>query len=232
MSLNNVLQPQLIRYDASIDANVPNQSLKLRACSHRATCCDETNDTVLIENNCYRPQRSWAKVMFLQASVILFRGGGPGGLPQCMRGYPPPHPTHTQEQTPTPNFFLHFFFLHFFTFFFGFFFASTHSPCPPHPPPAGSRLRHTVNERPVRIVLECILVSIVFNESSIARVVVALTLTLGVNGPLVFCKPYSDPVCAVCCSRIEFIFTCRFHWLMKTGPQIIICANTSRSGIC
>ena len=74
--------------------------------------------------------------------------------------------------------------------------------------------------------------TIVFNESSIARVVVALTLTLGVNGPLVFCKPYSDPVCAVCCSRIKFVSTCRFHWLMKTGLQIIICANTSRSGIC
>ena len=26
------------------------------------------------------------------------------------------------------------------------------------PPPPGSRLRHTVNERPVRILLECILV--------------------------------------------------------------------------
>ena len=34
----------------------------------------------------YRPQRSWAKVMFLQASVILLTGGG---LPQCMLGYPP-----------------------------------------------------------------------------------------------------------------------------------------------
>ena len=29
----------------------------------------------------------------------------------------------------------------------------------PHPPPpAGSRLQHTINERPVRILLECILV--------------------------------------------------------------------------
>ena len=27
-----------------------------------------------------------------------------------------------------------------------------------HPPPPGSRLRHTINERPVRILLECILV--------------------------------------------------------------------------
>ena len=34
----------------------------------------------------YRPQRSWAKVMFLQASVILLTGGC---LPQCMLGYTP-----------------------------------------------------------------------------------------------------------------------------------------------
>ena len=64
----------------------------------------------------YRPQRSWAKVMFLQACVCP-RGGG-GGLPQCMLGY--------------------------------------------HPPPPGSRLQNTVYERPVRILLECILVMQVF----------------------------------------------------------------------
>ena len=32
---------------------------------------------------------------------------------------------------------------------------------PPHPSPPGSRLQHTVNERPLRILLECILVYIV-----------------------------------------------------------------------
>ena len=37
----------------------------------------------------YRPQRSWGKVMFSQACVILFTGGG---LPQCMLGYQPPGP--------------------------------------------------------------------------------------------------------------------------------------------
>ena len=36
--------------------------------------------------------KSWAKVMFLQASVILSTGGG--CLPQCMLGY------HLREQTP------------------------------------------------------------------------------------------------------------------------------------
>ena len=39
----------------------------------------------------YRPQRSWGKVMFSQACVILFTGGC---LPQCMLGYTP------REQTP------------------------------------------------------------------------------------------------------------------------------------
>ena len=56
-------------------------------------------------NYIYRPQRSWGKVMFLQASVILLTRGC---LPQCMLGYPleadtPPPPrahTHPREQTP------------------------------------------------------------------------------------------------------------------------------------
>ena len=33
-----------------------------------------------------------------------------------------------------------------------------HTPPGSTPPPTGSRLRHTVNERPLRILLECILV--------------------------------------------------------------------------
>ena len=46
----------------------------------------------------YRPQRSWAKVMFLQASVILLTGGC---LPQCMLGYTPPGSRHhPPRQTP------------------------------------------------------------------------------------------------------------------------------------
>ena len=49
----------------------------------------------------YRLQRSWAKVMFLQASVILSAGGW-GCLPQWMLGcHTPPGSRHTQlEQTP------------------------------------------------------------------------------------------------------------------------------------
>ena len=50
---------------------------------------------------CYRPQRSWAKVIFSQACVCSQRGC----LPQCMLGYTPPsrHPPtsrHPPEQTP------------------------------------------------------------------------------------------------------------------------------------
>ena len=35
---------------------------------------------------CYRQQRSWGKVIFSQASVILFKGGG-GGIPACITGF-------------------------------------------------------------------------------------------------------------------------------------------------
>ena len=46
----------------------------------------------------YRPLRSWGKVIFSQASVILLTGGG---LPQCMLGY---HPTpRTRDQVPPPG---------------------------------------------------------------------------------------------------------------------------------
>ena len=63
-------------------------------------------------------------------TVCLSTGGC---LPQCMLEYPPPPrgpDTHPREQTPPWD----------------------------QAPPPGSRLQHTVNERPVRILLECILV--------------------------------------------------------------------------
>ena len=71
-----------------------------------------------------------------------------GGLPQCMLGYhrplgaytPPPEQTPPWEQTPP---------------------QSRHPPPQEQtPPPHRSGLWHTVNERPVRILLECILVFI------------------------------------------------------------------------
>ena len=128
----------------------------------------------------YRPQRSWAKVIFSQACVknSVHRGGEdvclsacwdtprehtpetmhPPGAdttpPQTMHppGPDPPAPD-TPDQAPpqadtTPL-------------------EQTHTPLPPDqapppeqtPPPPGSRLQHTVNERSVRILLECILVN-------------------------------------------------------------------------
>ena len=73
-----------------------------------------------------------AKVMFLQVCVCP-QGGG-GCLPQCMLGcHTPPGPGRPPGTIQTP-------------------------PGPGRPPPPGSRLQHTVYERPVRILLECILV--------------------------------------------------------------------------
>ena len=87
-----------------------------------------------------------AKVMFLLMSVILLTGGvclsacrdtippgskhSPGA--NTPREQTPPRPYTPQEQTPPPP--------------------------PWSRPPSGSRLQHTVNERLVRILLECILV--------------------------------------------------------------------------
>ena len=49
----------------------------------------------------YRLQRSWAKVMFLQASVILSTGGGSASV---HAGIPhPPGSDTPQEQTPPPQ---------------------------------------------------------------------------------------------------------------------------------
>ena len=88
-----------------------------------------------------------AKVMFLQVCVCP-QGGG--CLPQCMLGCHPPGTRQTPpgpgrppgtRQTP---------------------WDLADPPRPGRPPPPGSRLQHTVYERPVRILLECILVFSVF----------------------------------------------------------------------
>ena len=52
---------------------------------------------VLVLTLCYRPQRSWGKVMFLQVCVILFTGGVPDQVPPPGPGTPldqvhPPRP--------------------------------------------------------------------------------------------------------------------------------------------
>ena len=97
----------------------------------------------------YRPPRSWAKVMFLQASVILSGGRVSGRENPPSRETPPagrpPGRQMPRDQTPrdqTPH--------------------RRQTPprrqTPWHQTPPGSRLQHTVNERSVRILLECILV--------------------------------------------------------------------------
>ena len=98
----------------------------------------------------YRPQRSWAKAMFLQTSVILSTGGGRvsasvhAGMPDppLGAGTPPPPGSRPPQIRHTP--------------------PTRHPPGPGTPPPhpPGSRRQHTVNERPVRILLECILVQL------------------------------------------------------------------------
>ena len=99
--------------------------------------------------SCYCPQRSWGKVIFSQASVILFTGG----LPQCMLGCHMPPP---QDQAGTPK-----------------------DQAPPRPgtppgpgtlpgpgrhPPEQRILGDTVNERVVCILLECNLVSTFYHK--------------------------------------------------------------------
>ena len=103
--------------------------------------------------SCYQPQLSWAKVMFLQMSVILSTRGVfasvHAGIPPPGADTPPKQTT-PREQTPpweqTPSS------------------PWSRPPWSRHPqsrhPPPGSRLRHTVNERPVCILLECILVMV------------------------------------------------------------------------
>ena len=91
----------------------------------------------------YRPQRSWGKVIFSQASVILLTGGSASvhaGIPsreQTSLGADTP-----LEQTPTPR---------------------EQTPLTP----AQSMLRDTVNAWAVRILLECNLVLYLYNMVSV-----------------------------------------------------------------
>ena len=96
-----------------------------------------------------------AKVMFLQVCVILFTGrdvwSGPGGVRHPPPGRHPHQVRHPPGQTPpradTPP-------------------GQIPPPGQTPPPPRSSRLRNTVNDRPVRILLECILVCNSFRKPS------------------------------------------------------------------
>ena len=73
-----------------------------------------------------------ADTLPLEQTPLLGADNPPGGDTPQIRHPPPPGSRHPPEQTPPPR----------------------DQTCPP----PGSRLQHTVNERPVRILLECILV--------------------------------------------------------------------------
>ena len=118
-----------------------------------------------------------AKVMFLQVSVILSTGGGSPENPPLDQADPPrtkenppsprtkENPPRTKENPPPPD-------------QENPPWTKENPPPPPDqgeppprtkenpppdqadPPPPGRRLQHTVNERPVRILLECNLVSL------------------------------------------------------------------------
>ena len=80
-----------------------------------------------------------AKVIFLHVCVILFRGGSPGRETPLGREIPSGTRPPPEQTPPTPR-----------------------DQTPPRADtPPGSRLQHTVYERPVRILLECILVIII-----------------------------------------------------------------------
>ena len=81
----------------------------------------------------YRPQRSWDKVIFSQACVCP-RGGSASAHAGIYPPPPGPGPDPPRADTPPGP-----------------------DPLDQTPSP-GSRLQRTVNERPVRILLECILV--------------------------------------------------------------------------
>ena len=80
--------------------------------------------------SCYRPQRSWGKVMFLHVCVILFTGGGSASvhavIPTPWQGGPSGKETPRQGDAPGKA-----------------------------DPPVQCMLEDTVNKRVVCILLEC-----------------------------------------------------------------------------
>ena len=103
---------------------------------------------------CYRPQRSCGQGNIFAGNMLSSCSRG-GGSASVHAGIPPPGEVHPpgKHRAPPPG--------------------STapreaHTPlgstppCPGSTPPPRSRLRHTVNERPVCILLECTLVLFCF----------------------------------------------------------------------
>ena len=102
-----------------------------------------------VNKNNYRPQR-----MFLQACVILFTGGVSASVhaeipPQEQTPPQSRHPPRSRHPLPREHAGIP---------------PGADTP-PPGADPSGSRHQRTVDERPVRILLECVLVVIVFTTS-------------------------------------------------------------------
>ena len=104
----------------------------------------------IIPSSCnYRPQRSWGKVMFLQASVILLTGGGAWpSQPPPDQAHPPPDQVHHHPPGPSTP-------------------PGPGTPPRPGTPPAQSMLGDTVNARAVRILLKCNLVVVVLTGEAV-----------------------------------------------------------------
>ena len=146
------LQQNSVIYETKLNAFNPFQMVL-----HARSIVNNCPTMFIPDVSCYRPQRSWAKVIFSQASVCP-QGRGRGSASVHAGLYPPDPPDQTPldqtppEQTPPPD-------------------QTPRDQTPlreqtpqgpdtprDQTPPPGSRLQHTVNERPVRILLECILV--------------------------------------------------------------------------
>ena len=102
----------------------------------------------------YQPQQSCGQGNIFTPVCHSFCSQGGGGLPQCILGYHHHHPRSRHHQPPwtrhPPG-------------------ADT-TPRTRHPPdqtPPGSRLQHMVYQWPVCILLECILVINIFQNSMI-----------------------------------------------------------------
>ena len=177
-----------------------------------------------------------AKVIFLHLFVILYTGGG-GGV-ACLRQTPPgPDPP---EQTPPgsrhplrsrhpsgsrplwadpsgsrhpPPKFLNFFFLIFFLILIFYFFGDL----PPSPP--RSWLRHMVNERPVRILLECNLVTFAV-ACNVWNLVASITMADDICGSADF-KVTSSHL-TLSCSRLGCFSSISFVISYKNVNLIII----------
>ena len=133
-------------------------------------------------HNCYRPQRSWGKVMFLQVCVILFTGGVPDQVPPDQvhppgTRYIPPRTRYTPLAPGAPP-------------------GTRYTPRDQVNPPGPGRYGYV---RAVRILLECILVFICFFVSQCIVDLLHVTFSSIVDLASHQSRTFSN---AVCCSSL------------------------------